>query len=34
MSTDLKSKLDLIFERIVEVPPYLVWRAWAEPELI
>jgi uncharacterized protein YndB with AHSA1/START domain len=28
------SKLDLTFERIVNVPPHLVWRAWTEPELL
>lgn len=25
-------KLDLLFERIVDVPAELVWRAWTEPE--
>lgn len=24
----------MTFERIVDVPPHLVWRAWTEPELI
>ena len=24
-------KLDLVFERVVDVPPELVWRAWTEP---
>ena len=28
------SKLDLTFERIVDVPKELVWRAWTEPQLI
>lgn len=28
------SKLDLSFERVVDVPKELVWRAWTEPELI
>lgn len=28
------SKLDLSFERIVDVPKKLVWRAWTEPDLI
>jgi uncharacterized protein YndB with AHSA1/START domain len=28
------NKLDLTFERIVDVPPHLVWRAWTEPELM
>jgi len=27
-------KLDLSFERIVDVPRELVWRAWTQPELI
>jgi uncharacterized protein YndB with AHSA1/START domain len=28
------SKLDLTFERIVEVPLHFVWRAWTEPDLL
>src|SRR5438309_7366408 len=27
-------KLDLFFERIVDVPRELVWRAWTTPELL
>jgi uncharacterized protein YndB with AHSA1/START domain len=27
-------KLDLSFERIVDVPQELIWRAWTQPELI
>ncbi len=32
--TTFNNKLDLTFERIVDVPHDLVWRAWTEPELI
>ena len=32
--TTFSNKLDLTFERIVDVPPHLVWRAWTEPELM
>lgn len=31
MST-LNPQLDLSFERIVDVPPALVWKAWTQPE--
>ena len=28
----IDSRLDLVLERIVDVPPELVWAAWTEPE--
>lgn len=33
-SNQLNSKLDLSFERIVDVPKELIWKAWTQPELI
>jgi uncharacterized protein YndB with AHSA1/START domain len=27
-------KLDLILERVVDVPPELVWKAWTDPEYV
>ena len=32
--TTFNNKLDLTFERVVDVPPHLVWRAWTEPALL
>jgi uncharacterized protein YndB with AHSA1/START domain len=29
---NINPELDLIFERVVDVPPELVWKAWTEPE--
>ncbi len=28
------ARLDLVFERIVDVPPELVWRAWTTPSIL
>ncbi len=33
-TSPLNPKLDLSFERIIDVPPHWVWRAWTEPELL
>ena len=33
-SKDFNPELDLTFERIVDVPKELVWRAWTEPALL
>jgi uncharacterized protein YndB with AHSA1/START domain len=30
----LDAKLDLVLERIVDVPPKLVWAAWTTPEFL
>lgn len=29
---DFDPKFDLFFERIVDVPPHLVWKAWTQPK--
>jgi uncharacterized protein YndB with AHSA1/START domain len=34
MSASFNGALDLTFERFIDVPPHLVWRAWTEPELL
>ncbi|MET3119473.1 uncharacterized protein YndB with AHSA1/START domain [Undibacterium sp. GrIS 1.8] len=30
----LDPALDLILERVIDIPPELVWRAWTDPEMI
>jgi uncharacterized protein YndB with AHSA1/START domain len=32
MNTGFNEKLDLVVSRVMNVPPELIWRAWAEPE--
>lgn len=32
MSTTINPKTDLVLERVVDVPPELVWKAWTVPE--
>ena len=27
-------RLDLLFERIIDVPPHIVWKAWTTPDLL
>jgi uncharacterized protein YndB with AHSA1/START domain len=34
MKTEFNPALDLIFERIVDVPPEFLWRGWTDPELV
>lgn len=30
----LDPELDLVLERVVDVPPHLVWAAWTTPEYV
>jgi uncharacterized protein YndB with AHSA1/START domain len=32
LTTNIDPKLDLVLERVVDVPPELIWRCWTEPE--
>jgi uncharacterized protein YndB with AHSA1/START domain len=34
LSGDFDPRLDLELQRVVDVPPQLVWRAWTEPALV
>jgi uncharacterized protein YndB with AHSA1/START domain len=31
-TTEINPNLDLVLERVIDVPPDLVWRCWTEPE--
>lgn len=33
-SVQVNAELDLVLERVIDVPPELVWRGWTEPELL
>ncbi len=33
-SNSINPELDLVFERIVDIPPHLIWAAWTRPDYL